>query len=230
MCCRYYLEKSPVLRPITEMAKRYKLWENNLNWLAKPVKTEGEIFPDFVVPVIATGKSGGKKVFPMIWGYQVTGLDKLIINARSETAVETEIFRDSWIEHRCIIPASWYFEWEHHTLPGGIKEIGKKYAIMPKGQELTWLCGIYRLENNYPHFVILTREPGEDIAFMHDRMPLIMPQEVIYDWINPKYNASSLLPHALTDCVYEEWTEKEEAKARKPILYPWQILEPLHKQ
>lgn len=61
------------------------------------------------------------------------------------------------------------------------KDLGKKYAIMPKGQELTWLCGLYRLENNYPHFVLLTREPGEDIAFIHDRMPLILPEDVIQD-------------------------------------------------
>jgi putative SOS response-associated peptidase YedK len=88
----------------------------------------------------------------------------------------------------------------------------------------------YRLEDNYPHFAILTRAPGEDIAFIHDRMPLIIPEEAVNDWINSKYDASALLPHALTDCVFEEWTEKEEAEARKPILQLWQIPKPLHKQ
>ena len=95
------------------------------------------------------------------------------------------------------------------------KETGRKYAIIPKGQELTWLCGLYRLENNYPHFVVLTRPPGEDIAFIHDRMPLILPQEAVNDWINPKYNASDLLRYALTDCVFEEWTEREKEKLNK---------------
>jgi Uncharacterized conserved protein len=215
MCCRYYMEMSPALRPIVEAANRSKLRENNLNRLAKKLTTEGEVRPDDLVPVIATGKSGGKKVFPMIWGYQVAGLDRPLINARTESAMEKKTFHDSWIEHRCIVPASWYFEWEHHTLPSGRKETGRKYAIIPKGQELTWLCGLYRLENNYPHFVILTRPPGEDIAFIHDRMPLILPQEAVNDWINPKYNASDLLNYALTDCVFEEWTERENEKLNK---------------
>ena len=40
-------------------------------------------------------------------------------------------------------------------------------AIMPKAGELTCLCGLYRLEDGYPHFVVLTREPGESVAFIH---------------------------------------------------------------
>lgn len=224
------MEMSSDLRPIVEAAERSKLRANNLNWLAKPLITQGEVFPDSLVPVIATGRSEKKKVFPMLWGYQVTGMNRPLLNARTETAMAKKTFADSWLEHRCIVPASWYFEWTHHKRTDGKIETGKKYAIMPKGQELTWLCGLYRLENNYPHFVILTREPGEEIAFIHDRMPLIMPEEMINDWINPKYSAKEILPHALTDCVYEEWTEKEEAEARKPILKPWQILEPLEKQ
>ncbi len=224
------MEMSPALRPIVEAAEKSKLLKNNIGWLGKGLSKQGEIFPDSLVPVIATGRSETKKVFPMLWGYHVSDSSRSLLNARTETAMAKITFRDSWLEHRCIVPASWYFEWTHHKRADGKTETGKKYAIMPKGQELTWLCGLYRLENNNsPHFVILTREPGENIAFIHDRMPLIMPENVINDWINPKYSAKDILPHAITDCVYEEWTEKEEAEARKPILQPWQIPKPAHK-
>ena len=40
---------------------------------------------------------------------------------------------------------------------------------------MTWLCGLYCIENGLPAFVILTREAGEGIRFIHDPMPLIMP-------------------------------------------------------
>ena len=117
MCCRYYMEMSPELRPIVEAAERSKLRENNLNWLNKRVITQGEVYPDNLVPVIATGKSGGKKVFPMVWGYHMEGLNRPIINARSETAMAKKTFRESWMNHRCIVPASWYYEWAHHLRP-----------------------------------------------------------------------------------------------------------------
>ena len=42
MCCRYYMEMSPQLRPIVEAAQRSRLYRNNLQKLAKPLTTEGE--------------------------------------------------------------------------------------------------------------------------------------------------------------------------------------------
>ena len=198
------MEMSPSLRPIVEAAKQSKLMENNINRLKRPLITSGEVTPDSLVPVIATGQGGSRKVFPMIWGYRVEGLNRPLFNARTETAMVKKSFADSWKEHRCIVPASWYFEWEHHTTPGGRKVTGQKYAIKPKETELTWLCGIYRLENNYPHFVILTREPGEALAAVHNRMPLIVPEQDVAEWIDPDGNAEEVAGHALTGMLMQK--------------------------
>jgi len=45
MCCRYYMEMSPELRPIVEAAERSKLYLDHRSVLAKPLITEGEVFP-----------------------------------------------------------------------------------------------------------------------------------------------------------------------------------------
>ena len=76
--------------------------------------------------------------------------------------------------------------------------------IQPKNSTMTWLCGLYRIEEGLPVFVILTREPGEQIRFIHDRMPLIMPEDLVNDWISPDAKPEDLLPHALTDMVFEK--------------------------
>ena len=204
MCCRYYMELSPRLRPIVEAAANSRLYQNNIAKIPKPLITEGEVFPDSLVPVIASNRAGKKTVFPMIWGYHVQGVGRLIANARVETAPEKPAFRDGWAMHRCIIPASWYYEWEHIPTANGKTKAGEKYAIMPKGGELTWLCGLYRMEEGYPHFVILTREPGESIAFIHDRMPMILPEEAVERWIDPNMNPHAMLSAALTDMVAEK--------------------------
>ncbi len=204
MCCRYYMEMSPALRPIVEAAARSKLYRDNIEKLARPLITEGEVFPDSLVPVIASGKSGKKAVFPMLWGYHVRGIDRVIANARSESAAEKPSFREGWAMHRCIVPASWYYEWEHLPTASGRMKAGGKYAVMPGGEALTCLCGLYRLENGYPHFVILTREPGESVAGLHDRMPLILPEADAERWIDPAVNPHLLLASALTDMVAEK--------------------------
>lgn len=204
MCCRYYMEMSPRLRPIVEAAARSKLYRDNVEKIARPLVTEGEVFPDSLVPVIASSKAGKKTVFPMLWGYHVDGVARVIANARAETAAEKPTFRDGWALHRCIVPASWYYEWEHLPTPGGKTRAGDKYAIMPKNGELTCLCGLYRMENGYPHFVILTRAPGESVASIHNRMPLILPEAEAERWIDPKVNPHALLSSALTDMVAEK--------------------------
>jgi putative SOS response-associated peptidase YedK len=81
---------------------------------------------------------------------------------------------------------------------------GQRYKIRPRGQEVTWLCGLYRIEEGLPVFVVLTRESGEEISFIHDRMPLILPGELVGDWIRPDADPSSLLERALTDMIFEK--------------------------
>ena len=126
------------------------------------------------------------------------------MNARSETAAEKPTFREDWRRHRCIVPASWYFEWSHFIGSDGKKHTGDKYMIQPKDTAMTWLCGLYRIENGLPVFVVLTREPGEGIRFIHDRMPLIMPEKLVKEWIRPDGKPEELLRYALTDMIYEK--------------------------
>lgn len=204
MCCRFYMEMSPKLRPIVEAANKSKLYRDNIARIARPLTAEGEVFPDMLVPVLASNKAGEKAVFPMLWGYNIPGLKRPVANARSETASEKSTFKEGWATHRCVIPASWYYEWEHALTPAGKTKAGEKYAILPKNSDMTWLCGIYRLESNYPHFVILTREPGESISFIHDRMPFILPEEDVEKWIDPNVNPHVLLSAALTEMTFEK--------------------------
>ena len=75
--------------------------------------------------------------------------------------------------------------------------------IHPKDSAMTWLCGLYRIEEGLPVFVVLTREPGEEIRFIHDRMPLILPERYIADWIRPGTRPEDLLDKVLTDMAFE---------------------------
>ncbi len=199
MCCRYWAEESPELREIVEEMNRSPLVEKWQKTTA--VKSYGEIRPTDVVPIIAPNRKGERAVYPMKWGYSGR---TLLLNARMETAAEKPTFRDDWARHRCIVPASWYFEWEHLTGNDGKKRTGEKYMIQPKDSAVTWLCGLYRIENGMPVFVVLTREPGEEIRFIHDRMPLIMPDKLVNEWIRPGIRPEELLPYALTEMVFEK--------------------------
>ena len=196
MCCRYFLDESPELRPIVEAMNRSPLAGRLFQTV--PLRSVGEVRPADIAPVLASDRLGRRSVFPMKWGF--TGRN-LVINARSETAASRPMFREAWQGHRCAVPVSCYFEWEHLLSPDGRKKTGGKYRLQTPSA-LTWLCGLYRMENGIPCFVVLTREPGEKIRFIHDRMPLILPEKSAEEWIRPDTHPEDLLPLACTELLF----------------------------
>ena len=184
MCGRYYIaeeDQAEELKQIIDMINRKHNGE---------VKTAGEVFPSETVPVIATSRTQKITPFAMEWGYSTSDGNRLI-NARSETASQKPTFRDGMLQRRCIIPASWYFEWNKN-------ERGRpKYAIGAENKNVIYMAGIYRFEHDKPVFSILTRDPAESIQFIHHRMPVILPREAVRDWLNTSYRAEEVLQSAM---------------------------------
>lgn len=197
---------STLLAPIIKTALETKLAGRFQIEYSKPMVTEGEVRPTDVAPVIAPGKDGKRAVFPMKWGFsvQIDGKLKPVVNARVETASEKELFKEAWLRHRCIIPASWYIEWEHTKDPNGKTTTGDKYVIQSDGDVMTWMCGLYRIVDGFPEFVVLTRTPVGELAKIHDRMPVILPEDRIDEWIDPFADPDALLSHTLTDMIAEK--------------------------
>lgn len=209
MCCRYYMETSPELRPYIEAANRSSLKDRLVSKLARPLVTEGEVRPTDLVPVIApSSKSQEPTVFPMVWGFTIPRRQTSLFNARVESATEKPTFKESWEKRRCIVPASWYYEWEHLiNASTGKSKTGDKYMIQAKGSSVIYLAGLYRLEEiagiQVPVFTILTREPSDEIRFIHDRMPVMLPKEYIREWVNPNGKPEEIIRAAQTEMVFE---------------------------
>lgn len=208
MCGRFYVEsEDPVLRDFLEQVNRSPLARQFRERNDRDVPAAGEIAPSAVVPVIALNRSRERKAFPMKWGFSVknpAGKSRLLINARSETAAEKPLFRESWAQRRCAVPASRYFEWDHPVLPDGRKKTGQKYAIRPRESGTVWLAGLYRMEEGLPVFTILTRAACGDLSWMHDRMPLMLPEEAVGEWIAPGADPEKLQKQAIVSVTFEK--------------------------
>ena len=209
MCCRFFVDGTSELHFYAEKAKDSPLAALMVNKLIRPIICDGEVAPTNIVPVLASSKAQTATVFPMVWGIPNPRGGSPLINCRAETAGQKPFWKEAWRAHRCVIPASFYFEWEHRINQStGKKETGDKYLIQPKNSAVTWLAGVYRIEEmsgiRVPVFAVLTREPGEGIRFIHDRMPLILPERLTEDWIRPDTQPDELMKNALTDMVFEK--------------------------
>lgn len=202
MCGRFYIQSMDVdeLRKIIEEIERHS------KEIGEEAKVKlGEIFPTDVVPVIAYDKNGQPTPSLMKWGFAKPDGKGVIINARSETVFEKAMFRSAMTSHRCLVPAVHYFEWAKK----GSQRV--KYAIKTEGDTIIFMAAIYRFEkaSNVPVFTILTKAPAENIAFIHDRMPVLVPRELHKEWLASGGDLQKvLLQAANARIVYQEVKEK----------------------
>ena len=216
MCGRFFVDtEDRYFRDLAEKINRSPLMPRFRGKLPANEYGEygGEIAPTSVVPVLAPNRQGERAVFPMQWGYTLPAQGSgrtppLMINARTETADVKPLFRDSWRQRRCVIPATAYFEWEHRLGFDGKPQTGRKFRIEPVKGGHTFLAGLYRMEGELPVFVILTRAASQDLFWMHNRMPLLLPEEALDGWLSPTGDPAQAAAAALTETVTHE--EKKE--------------------
>ena len=205
MCCRYYIDPNSEVEPYIRAAERSPLKERLERELSKPMLTSGEVRPTDLVPVIAPNKSRIPTVFPMFWGFHLPDSKVPIINARVETAREKATLRESWENRRCVIPVSYYFEWEHLTTASGKKKTGEKFRIQPEGNSIVFFAGLYRVEEikglKVPVFTILTTEASEEVRFIHDRMPVMLAMDDVDRWIRMKTGVDDITKSAVNELL-----------------------------
>lgn len=190
MCGRFFV--APDDPELMEILQRLEE-ENRLARLGLPPVKTGEMFPTNHAAVIAAIRREPAPM-QMQWGFKAFD-GKLLINARSEIVQEKPTFKKHVREHRCLIPASYYFEWKSSP---GIKQ--KIRHIMRDPQRTTvYMAGVFRLEEpeDIPRFVILTRRAANQIKDIHDRMPVMLEGDAKDAWLAPDAPIDLILGSAI---------------------------------
>ena len=130
MCSSYFLEDSPSLENIAYTASHTRLAHHMMNFFGRPFVSQGRVKPADIVPVLAPDRKGEVSIFPMVWGY--TSNKSIITTARVENANESSLFRDSWERRRCLIPASWYYDYEHLQISRDPSAAGSSNSQLPE--------------------------------------------------------------------------------------------------
>lgn len=168
MCGRYVLysdkEQAEIREIIEEVNRKH-------NFMVK----KGDIYPSNMAPIYAPRPDqNGKSLEIMKWGYEVSFRKGLLINARSETILEKKTFKKDFLERRCIVPASGFYEWDKEK---------NKYIFQAKDDEALYIGGVFRQHENESEYVILTKAPVEPVVAIHDRMPVIIPHSKAEEWL-----------------------------------------------
>jgi putative SOS response-associated peptidase YedK len=105
------------------------------------------------------------------------------INARGESVAAKPAFRAALRQRRCLVPATGFYEWK--VLAGG----KQPYLIRLKSGALFSFAGLWETwsgpEGEVRSFTIITTEPNELMARIHNRMPAIIPRAQYARWLDP---------------------------------------------
>lgn len=164
MCGRYQFtaEQCAELQEIVQEVQRR---------CGKDAWTPGEIRPSQKAPALME-QQGGVEADLMRWGFQTQ--KSLIINARSESAEEKPLFRDSVQTRRCVIPTSGFYEWNADK---------RKYLFRLPDAQALYMAGIYEQRQDERCYCILTTEANASVCEIHPRMPVVLRREEVDGWI-----------------------------------------------
>ncbi len=152
------------------------------------------IAPGQQAAVVAEDRQG-RRIGQLTWGLVPSWVDEPksgFFNARSESIAGKPSFREAFRRRRCLVPADGFYEWQR-------TEAGKvPHWFHAPGGELLSFAGIWEswsrpgCEARHT-FAILTTSANQDIAPVHDRMPVVVASPDRDAWLSRTTDEAALL-------------------------------------
>ncbi len=154
-------------------------------------------------PVLAIPNDGRNSATFFLWGLipswaKDPAIGNRLINARGETLAEKPAFRGAFKYRRCVIPADGFYEWK--AQPGSKLKI--PHYIQLKTHKPFGLAGLWEEWQGADGApirtcTIVTTEPNELMATIHNRMPVMLGRDGLQRWLDPSPGS----PERLNDLI-----------------------------
>lgn len=164
MCGRLNVINEPLCRIVSEQLG-----------ISFKTETNKDLKPTQIVSTVGS-LHGELKQLDLPWGIQPAWANNLIFNAKAETVAVKATFANAFEFNRVIVPCSGWYEWR--------EENGKKvkYLFSLGESEVLYMAGIAL--NEAKDLVTLTTETNKQCREFHHRMPLLIPDKQVLDWIS----------------------------------------------
>ncbi len=150
------------------------------------------VAPTVDVYAVARSRQGSRRLGTLRWGLvpswaENPGGGARHINARAETVATNGVYRESFARRRCLVPADGFYEWRAPAEPGDPKQPHYIRAVDGRPLALAGLWDSWRdAEGRWMRTcAIVTTAANEVVAPLHDRMPVVLPEESWGGWLDP---------------------------------------------
>ncbi|MDK4257774.1 SOS response-associated peptidase family protein [Corynebacterium propinquum] len=190
MCATYGLEPTmelPNYEPLFQPESQ-QLLEQWMDQRAGTAKITGRKARN-LNPLITAPE--GKRQLDLAWWWLHLGNEPAqfsAFNARDDKLLHSRVWKKPFAQHRGLAPAHWYIEkGQRFELPDA-----QGFAIA------TIVATSQQLEGDLLSYALVTRDAVAEAATVHPRMPLLLPEELHDDWLDPNLHGDEeLLAEAL---------------------------------
>ena len=142
-------------------------------------------------------------------------------NAKSETVDTSRLFAPYFKASRCLVPADAFYEWKAVGRGSGTMSAGGPPEKAPGGKQpfcirmndrqpfmFAGLFSIWKTSSGeeMPSFTILTTTPNPVVSSIHNRMPVILPEEHFDRWLDRAFKDVEALKRMLQPYPAEQMT------------------------
>ena len=166
-------------------------------------KPNYNLAPTQLAPVIRIGADGARQLDLFNWGLIPSWAPEFktklsTINAKSETAFDSKLYRGAVLKRRCIVPLSGFIEWKSQAG----KSPKRPFKISLKKEPIMSMAGIWEAwhpgtPEERHSFSILTTEANSLMKDLHHRMPVILPRESESAWLDPEIQEPEMIARLL---------------------------------
>ena len=154
-------------------------------------------------PILGLPNDGTNQADFFVWGLipswaKDPSIGNRMINASAETLAEKPAFRSAYKYHRCLIFADGFFEWQ--ARPGSKSKV--PHFIRLKSGAPFAFAGLWEHwepadGSEVRSAAIITTEPNELMASIHNRMPVILQPDTFSQWLDSAPQSPNRLQNLL---------------------------------
>lgn len=186
MCGRFAL-----VEPVPEISRLFGVAVRDLDdWLESAARYN--IAPQSDVLVVRGGEGGGRAGGLMRWGLvpawaREASVGARMFNARLEGVRQRPAYRSAFARRRCLVPASAFYEWRRADEGGRGRQ---PFALRSRARRPLALAAIWEANTRIlggdvlRTVAVMTTAARGVVATLHDRMPLILPEEAWTAWLD----------------------------------------------
>ena len=194
MCGRYVLIDGKIFFAVSA---QLQTWRNQGKVFEVLPKYDAR--PTNLMPVVAQ-RENQYGVDLMRWGlvphWSKDGKTEFsTFNAKAETLHTSRLYAPYFKSARCLVPADGFFEWKRYSVEketrSGSKSVEQKQKmfISMKDRAPFMMAGLFSVwkkpdGEEFPTYTIITTEPNELIAEIHNRMPVIVDPKHYEVWLD----------------------------------------------